>query len=300
MMNRPVSSARQELLNGLADGRLALHFQPQFSLETQTITGFEGVVRWHHPALGTLLPGVFLGLAQREGLLSDLTRSMLQQAGGAIAGWRREGHGVSVAVNLGREDIHDISLAADAVAAVQEYGARADDVVLEVNEEHLLNLDRALLARLSELRAAGFGLALDAKGVPTLKLETLPSGLFTQLKCGGLTLLRVAERLRTLNASAFLRRVNQARRMGMPVIAVGAETDDALRSFVTAGFTHVQGDLLSGPLAYPQTYPFLQGGATPESARPSNPPAPPAAVMAAAANSLKSDVPGLRLGLRPV
>jgi EAL domain-containing protein (putative c-di-GMP-specific phosphodiesterase class I) len=133
-------------------------------------------------------------------------------------------------------------------------------VVLEVNEEHLLSLDRGMLARLGDLRAAGFGLALDAKGVPTLKLETLPQGLFTQLKCGGLTLLRVAERLRTLNASAFQRRVNQARRMGLPVIAVGTETDEALASFVTAGFTHVQGDLLSGPLPYPETYAFLAGG----------------------------------------
>ncbi|MCU0882214.1 MAG: EAL domain-containing protein [Hyphomonadaceae bacterium] len=260
MISRPVSSARQELLNGLADGRLALHFQPQFDIAAQAITGFEGVVRWHHPNLGVLLPGVFLGLAQREGLLADLTRTMLQQAGGAIAGWRRAGYGVSVGVNLGREDLHDITLAADAVAAVHDYGARPEDVVLEVNEEHLLSLDRGMLARLGDLRAAGFGLALDAKGVPTLKLETLPQGLFTQLKCGGLTLLRVAERLRTLNASAFQRRVNQARRMGLPVIAVGTETDEALASFVTAGFTHVQGDLLSGPLPYPETYAFLAGG----------------------------------------
>jgi diguanylate cyclase len=258
MLARPVNSARQELLAHLSANRLLLHFQPQFCLTHQSVTGFEGVVRWHHDSLGVLLPGVFLGLAQREGLLPKLTRMLLEQAGGAAAGWSRNGHQVQVAVNLGADDLDDVALAADAVAAVRDYGATPERISLEINEEFLIDADRAKLDRLADLRAAGFSLALDAKGVPVVKLQELPAGLITQLKCGGMTMLKVAERLRRLNASSFLRRVETARHMGMSIVAVGAETDDALTSFVRAGFTHVQGDILAPPLEYAATHAFLE------------------------------------------
>lgn len=300
MLNRPVSSARQELLNSLSEKRLLLHYQPQFCMQTQAVSGFEGVVRWHHRELGVLLPGVFLGLAYREGILPRLTRMLLEQAGGAVAGWRRNGHQVSVGVNLGREDLSDVTLAADAVAAVRDYGANPASIVLEINEEHLLSADRVIWGRLEALRAEGFELALDAKGVPTIRLDDLPRGLITQLKCGGLTLLRVAERLRALNASAFLRRVDLARSLGMPVIAVGAETEGALRSFATAGFTHIQGDILAGPVTYDETHAFLVERHLASGQDNPQPEKPTPETVAEPKAKVQENRPGRRLGLHVV
>ena len=64
--------------------------EPVVDLLTDEIVSAEALVRWHHPVRGTLRPGLFLPLAERNGLIAPLTMLVLDRAVAACARWREQ------------------------------------------------------------------------------------------------------------------------------------------------------------------------------------------------------------------
>ncbi len=250
MVTQVVSLARVELLQSLAAGEIHLAFQPQVELSTKKIVAFEGVARWHHPKLGILSPGLFFSLAAKEGLIGVISRTLAAQAARAIYTWRNLGHAIDVAINISMSDVMDPGFARDLADCVASEGAKAEWIVLEIDEEELTCTGNQGLTCLEILAGFGFKIALDAKGPPSLALDKRARALFCQLKCGGSTMLTVASRLHSVGASAFMRRIQAAQGAGMPVVAVGAESAKAIRQCYQIGFTRLQGHFVSLPLSF--------------------------------------------------
>jgi diguanylate cyclase len=252
-----VSFARAELLRGIATDAIRLAFQPQIDLSTQQIVGFEGVARWHHEKLGVLTPGLFLGLAAREGLLGTISRALVADAAKAVCSWRARGHRVEVGVNLSAQDMTDPTFGPDILAAVRAQGALPHWLILEASEESLAFAGEAAFAGLEVLAGLGFKIALDAKGPPSVALDKRARALFCQLKCGGTTMLSVASQLHSVGASGFMRRLDAARAADLPVVAVGAESQAAMNLCVELGFTRLQGKIISMPVSVERSIVFL-------------------------------------------
>jgi EAL domain-containing protein (putative c-di-GMP-specific phosphodiesterase class I) len=250
MVTQVVSLARVELLQSLAAGEIQLAFQPQIELSTEKIVAFEGVARWHHPKLGILSPGLFFSLAAKEGLIGVMSRTLAAQAARAIYTWRNHGYGIDVAINISMTDVLGPGFARDLANCVANEGAKAEWIVLEIDEEELTCTGTQGLACLEILADFGFKIALDAKGPPSLALDKRARALFCQLKCGGSTMLAVASRLHSVGASAFMRRIQAAQGAGMPIVAVGAESAKAVRQCYQIGFTRLQGHFISLPLSF--------------------------------------------------
>lgn len=244
-----VSFARAELLKGLAAGDIRLAFQPQVDLDSQKIVAFEGVARWHHEKLGVMTPGLFLGLAAREDLLSTISRALVADAAKAVCSWRARGHRVDVAINLSAGDMIDPEFGSDILGAVRTHGALPHWIVLEASEEALAFGGEPAFAGLEALAGLGFKIALDAKGPPTIALDKRARALFCQLKCGGNTMLSVASQLHNVGASSFMRRLDAARAANLPVVAVGAESQGAMDLCTKLGFTRLQGKIISMPVS---------------------------------------------------
>jgi EAL domain-containing protein (putative c-di-GMP-specific phosphodiesterase class I) len=258
--------ARSELLLALAEGHVRLAYQPQVDLETGEILAFEAVARWDHRELGELAPGLFLGLAAREGLLGVLSRTLIGEAARAVATWRAQGYGVDVAVNLAASDITDPSFAGDVATIVARSGARPDWMMLEAGEEGLSFAGEAGFQGLERLQRQGLKIALDAKGPPTVAMDKRARALFSQLKSGGSAMVNVVRRLQRSDASQFVRRLDAARAADLPIVAVGAETAEALRLFAELGFTRAQGNLISPAVRFDACTAFLREHARVEDA----------------------------------
>lgn len=241
MTAHAVVLARTELENSLKARHFHLAFQAQFDLKTGAIVGFEGVARWHHPSLGEIGPGLFLGLMAREGLRDELNRQLLKQAAEAVVVWASINPALSVSINVAVEDTLNPDFAGEAAAIVVAAGARPWQVVIEAPEDGLALCAEGGFEALERLKARGFRIALDAKGPPAVALDKRARALFAEIKCGGGVMLRVARRLQAADASLFLRRLNAASAAGIPTTAVGAETRDSLDLFRSLGFLRVQG-----------------------------------------------------------
>jgi len=166
----------QELRHALPSGELSMHYQPLVELATGRVVGFEALMRWHQRRRGNVRPDVFIPLAEESGLISELGRFALREAGAAAAQWHPPAgmsHGPYVSVNLSVHQFHDpglLSIVEDALAAS---ALPPERLVLEITESAAL-ADVAGAARVvGELRSLGVALALDDFGTGYSSLSYL-------------------------------------------------------------------------------------------------------------------------------
>jgi diguanylate cyclase (GGDEF)-like protein/PAS domain S-box-containing protein len=156
-----------DLHQALERDEFKVHFQPIVSLDQQTISGLEALVRWDHPRHGLLSPAVFLPLAEETGLMVGIGRWVLREACQNLSRWHRSGAGHSdlyVTVNLSTQEVHAPDLVASVGAVLKETGIPPHTLVLEITEGVLLSTDDVALTRLHELKALGLKLAVDDFG----------------------------------------------------------------------------------------------------------------------------------------
>ena len=93
---REKRALQQDLRNAIARDELELHYQPQAHIGGE-ITGFEALVRWHHPRFGLVAPGTFIPLAEETGIIVSLGEWILRTACREAASWPRP---LRIAINL--------------------------------------------------------------------------------------------------------------------------------------------------------------------------------------------------------
>src|SRR6185437_16521628 len=74
-----------------------LYYQPVVDLASNEISGFEALIRWHHPTRGMVAPGTFIPLAEEIGLIVPLGEWAIREACRTAAGWPND---LRIAVNL--------------------------------------------------------------------------------------------------------------------------------------------------------------------------------------------------------
>jgi len=99
-----------ELRNGIAAGQMVVYYQPKVGLFTGQALGVEALVRWQHPERGLIFPDDFIPAAERNGLMTELTDFVLDQAADQYAQWQTNRIDLPVAVNLSASSLIDASL----------------------------------------------------------------------------------------------------------------------------------------------------------------------------------------------
>ena len=87
----------QDLRDAIVTGGFEVHYQPVVNTSTERITGFEALLRWHHPTRGPMSPAKFIPIAEDSGLIAQIGEWVLRQACQDLAKWPES---VRVAVNV--------------------------------------------------------------------------------------------------------------------------------------------------------------------------------------------------------
>jgi len=213
-----------ELKAAISSGELVNYYQPKVSVATGAVCGVETLVRWQHPADGLVPPDRFIGVAEENGLINDLTRRVLEKAMRQQNAWRRVGLNVKVAVNLSMSSFSSVAFADLVSEVVAEAGVVPQDVVLEVTESRLLLDQRAPLEVLTRLRLKRFRLSIDDFGTGNSSLTQLRKIPFDELKVDR-SFVHGASRDRTARAM-YNASLGLGRQLGMEVVAEGVEDLD--------------------------------------------------------------------------
>jgi diguanylate cyclase (GGDEF)-like protein len=159
-----------------------LHYQPKFDLRRGSVVSAEALVRWNHPKFGIITPDRFIPLAETSGLIDRLTTHVLAEALAECAEWTRQGHALSVAVNLSARNVCDAALPDRVSRLLADAGVSPDLLILEITESSVMEEpDRAVpvLHRLADL---GICLSLDDFGTGYSSLSYLQRLPVSELK----------------------------------------------------------------------------------------------------------------------
>ena len=169
---------RLQLENDMArmveDNQLSLVYQPVVELETNRIVGFEALVRWEHPTLGTIMPDHFIPAAEDNGMIIAIGEWVLQTACRTVAGWRDRHPGpLTMAVNLSARQLAARELLDHVQDALRAAHLDPAALVLEMTETALVQDPAQAAAALHQLRTLGVRLAIDDFGTGYSSLSYL-------------------------------------------------------------------------------------------------------------------------------
>lgn len=251
-----------DLMTAIDEQQITVHYQPQWDLIDQRITGVEALVRWQHPARGLLAAGAFVADAEDLGLWPRIGRRVMEIALADLHRWRtRHGTTVSLAINVSPHELREPRFVPDFAALLARYPGIARAIEIEVTESALVEAGGAAAIALGRLHALGVRLVLDDLGVAYASLSHLK-----RLSLHGVKLDRSfvdglpADATDVAIAHAI---VALADSLDLRLVAEGVETEAQRAYLLHIGCSEAQGYLLGRPMAASALEPLLLAHAAP-------------------------------------
>jgi diguanylate cyclase (GGDEF)-like protein len=241
-----------DLRQAIVDGGFEVYYQPCLSLQDDSITGCEALVRWRHPQRGMISPVDFIPIAEETGLINQLGEWVLTTACMEAATW--PGH-IKLAVNVSPVQFKSGTLALKVIAALAASGLAASRLELEITEAVLIRDDDAALAVLHQLRDIGVRIALDDFGTGYSSLSYLQRFPFDKIKIDRCFITDLAS---PEGSSSIVQAVvNIAADRHMTTTAEGVETEQQREALRALGCSEMQGYLFSPPKPAADIRPLL-------------------------------------------
>jgi len=235
-----------DLRSAIDHGQLVLHYQPQMNLPGHRVEAVEALVRWQHPARGLLGPQEFIPLAEKSGMIRDLTRWVLEDALRQNGVWRSQGLDVAVAVNVSARDLVDPSFADEIQQLLRRFSVPPAALELEITESALMADPERAITILNQLRSLGVKLAVDDFGTGYSSLAYLQRLPVTAVKIDK----SFVRGLRRGDAGFVIVRstIEIARVLGLRTVAEGVESEELWDTLAALGCDAAQGHWVARPL----------------------------------------------------
>ena len=249
---------QRDLHHALSGGELSMSFQPKFSVASQSVTGVEALIRWHHPELGEIPPLEFIPIAERSGLIVEIGDWVLREVCRNIALWDAQGlPAISVAVNLSPIQFNVPDLVARIDALIGAAGVDPGRLMFEITETAAMqNVDNTSHT-IEALQSRGYTVAIDDFGTGYSSLGYLQRFRFDQIKIDG-SFMRDLDAAGQRGSALLSAVVTLARALQIEVVAEGVETESQFRTLSELACDQVQGFLLSRPLPAAEILAFLR------------------------------------------
>ncbi|WP_225205205.1 putative bifunctional diguanylate cyclase/phosphodiesterase [Novosphingobium huizhouense] len=202
----------------------------------------EALVRWDHPAHGSVPPSRFIPAAERSGMMTRLGDWIVERALSDLAAWP----GIGLSLNLSPLQLQQEQFVGRFLDSCRRHGIAPQRLCLEVTESISIERNRRALLSLELLRQAGCRIALDDFGTGYSSLSLLRGFPFDRLKLDRELIVDLAHDERS--RAVFDAAVSMARRIGAQVVAEGIGEAALLGPAEAAGCTHLQGFYFSRPL----------------------------------------------------
>ena len=235
--------------SAIHEKQFLVYYQPKFNIQCETpmLSSAEALVRWKHPKLGMVSPGVFIPLFEQNGLIQELDNYVWQEAAMQVRDWKeRLGVSVPVSINVSRIDMYDPLLVEKLVELVKNNGLTFDELLLEITESAYTGDADQIIQKVKQLRDHGFRIEMDDFGSGYSSLNMISALPIDALKLD-MQFIRTAFKDR--KDTRLLEAVIQlAQTLELPTIAEGVETAEQLMALKGMGCEIVQGYYFSRPL----------------------------------------------------
>ena len=244
-----------DLRRGIDQGELLLHYQPKVDTQTGTVLGAEALVRWQHPQHGLIPPDEFISLAEHTGLITGLTRFVLDTAVRQCRAWLDAGHHLSMAVNVSTHRLLDLDFPAEVADRLMHWQLPAAMLTLEITESAIMtDPDRALHV-VQQLHELGVHLSIDDFGTGYSSMAYLKALPVQELKIDRTFVASMTSNDR--DAIIVRSTAELGHHLGLRVIAEGVEDAATWHQLHALGCDAIQGYYVSRPITADQFQQWL-------------------------------------------
>ena len=241
----------------IEQGQFELYFQPICRSSDGQPVMLEALLRWPQADGSWIMPGEFISLAEDTGQMIALGRWVIRAAARAQlalaqAGWS----GLSVAVNVSAVQFLNDDLVGEFSRACDDIGISTRALQVELTESSLMRDPERGLQTMQRLHERGIKIALDDFGTGFSSMSYLQHLPLDALKIDRSFVADVESNPR--NAAICRALLSLGHSLGLEVVAEGVETEGQRQWLRSHDCDHLQGYLISRPLAMGEILAWLQ------------------------------------------
>ena len=232
-----------DLRKAVAEDEFVLYFQPLVDLKSESISGFEALLRWQHPSRGLIPPAEFIPLAEEIGLIVQIGEWVVGEACRQARSWPET---LKVAVNISPIQFRNRDLVWTITHALRESGIDPGRLEIEITESVMIHDFDAALSMLHQLKNLGVSISMDDFGTGYSSLSYLRSFPFDKIKIDQSFVRGLGDKS---DCIAIIRAVTgMCDSLGITTTAEGVETVWQLNLLHAERCTEVQGFVITEPL----------------------------------------------------
>jgi len=250
------SALETELRRAIDERELQHYYQPQIDLKTGKVRCVEALLRWRHPRLGILLPASFLPVAEKSGLIHDISAWAMNDACDQLNAWSAQGLSeFSIAINLSSSQLMDHALPAVLENALERTGVEARRLEWEVNESTVMQHHTMTASMLDRVSGMDIGLSIDDFGTGYSNMAYLRRYPVHKVKIDSSFVNGLPGEGDDRAITDAI--ISMAQPLGLDVVAEGVETPQQVEYLREHGCDIAQGYFFTQPLTAEQLQAWL-------------------------------------------
>lgn len=242
-----------DLKRAVENHEFIVYYQPKFNVQADPykLSSAEALVRWEHPELGMISPGLFISLFEKHSRIGEVDKYVWEETARQIAEWK-ESYGVTlpVSVNLSRIDIFDPDIVDIIENIVEKHGLKRNEFHLEVTESAYTENEDMVINVVGKFRNLGYNIEMDDFGTGYSSLNMLSHMPIDVLKLDRSFIENIEGSTEDEKDVRLVELIlNIAKSLKLVVVAEGVENDVQLNFLKNRGCDIIQGYYFSPPLS---------------------------------------------------
>lgn len=237
----------KSLQNAIENDEIEVYFQPKINANTEDIMGFEALVRWEHPDLGIISPGLFIPLAEQTNLIDDIGFLVIEKSCRMLKKWQEEYNiPLNMSVNLSPIQLNDKKLTEKISQVIDTTGIYPSNLDFEITESEKFKSAKDASLMFKKIVNLGCTLSIDDFGTGHSTLDYLRTIPAKTLKIDQVFVKNIG--LSPDDEAILDATIDMAKRVGHDIVAEGVETEEQRIYLTQKGCDYFQGYLFCRPL----------------------------------------------------
>ena len=234
-----------ELRMALRENELMLFYQPQLFLKSGIVNGAEALLRWRNSRGEFVPPNIIVDVAERCGMMTELTQWVMNTALRHSAEMRLRGIDITLSVNLAAQDLISPEFVEITDQTLRTWGVEPKKLVLEITEGSMISEVDKVHSVLTRLKEVGVEISVDDFGTGYSSLAYLKRLPLDELK---IDQVFVRNMLKDRQDERIVRTIiDLAHNLQLRVVAEGVEDEATLMILKEMHCDVAQGYCLSKP-----------------------------------------------------
>ena len=228
----------------IEEGQIYMKYQPLYNHSTGRMIAAEGLMRWNHPEFGEQMPGDFIPIMEKHGLIHRADLYAFEEICKFQASCPH--FMIPISFNVSRHDLFGHDFVRELEKIRTKYGVPTQFLRVEITESSAIGGFDLISNTLEQFHKAGYQVEMDDFGSGYSSLSVLKNLPVDILK---LDLRFLAgEGLGGRGGIIVNAVVEMAKWMGTPTVAEGVETIEQADFLKSIGCNYIQGYLYSRPM----------------------------------------------------